>query len=250
MVALVNEAFARAFFPHEDPLGKRVSVWFAKTSIVGVVADFRLNSLDRKTLPEIFWSIRQAQSRNAWIMARTKSDPSVLSGALRQKIQDFDSDLPVMEMHSMTEVVADSLWLKRLSASLIGLVAVLAIMLAAAGIYSVMSYSVSQRTKEVGIRIAFGADRRDVLGLIMGETCRLALVGSVLGCAAAFIVGRLATSTVYLAPSLASSQSHVDALNPLALVVSALFLFGVAISAAYAPARRALRVDPVVTLQH
>jgi predicted permease len=250
MVAVVNEAFARTFFPHEDPLGKRVSVWFAKTTIVGVVADFKLNSLDRKTLPEMFWSIRQAPSRNVWIMARTKSDPSLLSGALRQKIQDFDSDLPVMEMHSMTEVIVDSLWLQRLSAALIGLVAVLAIMLAAAGIYSVMSYSVSQRTKEVGIRIAFGANRRDVLGLIMGETCRLALMGSVLGCAAAFIVGRLATSTVYLAPSLASSQSQGDALNPAAFVVSALFLFGVAICAGYAPARRALRVDPILALQH
>jgi len=125
----------------------------------------------------------------------------------------------------------------------------LAIVLAGAGIYSVMSYSVSQRRKEVGIRIAFGADRRDVLGLIMGETCRLAVLGSVLGCAAAFIAGRLATQTVYLSPWLASSVSR-ESLSPAAFLVSSLFLFGIAISASYVPARRALCADPMVALQH
>jgi FtsX-like permease family len=127
---------------------------------------------------------------NAWIMLRAKSDAALLAPTLRKRIQDLDPDLPVQEMQSMTSVMADSLWLKRLSASLIGLVAAMAILLAGAGIYSVMSYSVSQRRKEVGIRVAFGADRRDVLGLIMGETCRLAVLGSVLGCAGAFVVGR------------------------------------------------------------
>jgi ABC-type antimicrobial peptide transport system permease subunit len=152
-------------------------------------------------------------------------------------------------MQSMTGVVADSLWLKRLSAALIGLVAALATALAGAGIYSVMSYSVSQRRKELGIRIAFGAGQREVLGLIMGETCRLAILGSVLGCAAAFIAGRLATQTVYLSPWLAPSASQ-ESLSPAAFLVSSLFLFGVAICASYAPARRALCVDPMVALQH
>jgi ABC-type antimicrobial peptide transport system permease subunit len=182
-------------------------------------------------------------------MARTKSDPSQLSGILRQKIQKFDSDLPVLEMVSMNEVIADSLWIKRLSAVLIGLVAALAIALAGAGIYGVMSYSVSQRMKELGIRIAFGANRRDVFSLIMRETCLLALLGSVLGCVAAVVVGRIATSMVYLSPSLASSQSQ-DTLHPGAFVGSSLFLFAVAICASYAPARRAFRVDPIVVLQH
>jgi len=112
-----------------------------------------------------------------------------------------------------------------------------------------MSYSFSQRRKELGIRIAFGADRRDVLGLIMGETCRLAVLGSVLGCAAAFLAGRLATRMVYLSPWLASSVSH-DSLSPAAFLLSSLFLFAVALFASLAPARRALRVDPMVALQH
>jgi hypothetical protein len=248
MAAVINETFARTFFPHEDPLGKLATVWYGSAIIVGVVADFKLNALDRKPYTEIFWSIRQAPSRNVWIMARTNSDPSLLEGAVRQKIRDFDSDLPVVETYSMNEVIADSLWLKRLSAELIGLVAALAIFLAGTGIYSVMSYSVSQRKKEVGIRIAFGADRRDVFALIMGETCRLAFLGSVLGCAIAFLAGRVAMNTSYLAPSLASSQSQV-ALHPAAFVVSSLFLSAMAICASLAPARRALRVDPVVALQ-
>jgi predicted permease len=248
-VAVVNEAFARSFFPNDNPIDKQVTVWFAKTAIVGVVSDFKLNALDRKTLPEIFWSIRQMPTRSTWIMARAKSSSSLVAEGMRQEIQDFDSDLPVLEMQSMNDVISDSLWLKRLSATLVGVVSVLAMMLAGAGIYSVMSYSVSQRRKEVGIRVAFGANRRDVFGLIMGETCRLAILGCVLGCTVAFIAGHLAIHTVYLSPGEASSQSQ-DSLSPAAFILSSLFLLGVAICASLSPARRALRVDPMVALQH
>lgn len=247
-VAMVNQVFARRFFPNEDPIGKEVTVWFAKTTIVGVVADFKANALDQNPLPEIFWSIRQWPSPNAWIMVRAKSGSSVLAGTLRQKIQDYDSDLPVQELQSMTDVIAESLGLKRLSATLIGLVAVLAILLAGAGIYSVMSYSVTQRTKEVGIRIALGANRQDVFALIMGETFRLVILGCMLGGAAALVAGHLATHTVYISPEQASSLSQ-DNLSPAAFILSSLFLFGIAICASLAPARRALLVDPVVALQ-
>jgi predicted permease len=249
MAAVVNESFVRTFLPNEDPIGKRANVWYAHATIVGVIADFKFNGLDRKPFPEIFWSLQQSPGRNVWIMARSLSDPSLVAEGVRQKIHAFDPDLPVLEMQPMTEVIADSLWLKRLSADLLGLVAALAIVLAGAGIYGVMSYSVSLRMKEMGIRMAFGASRRNVFGLIMAETCRLALLGSALGFVAAFIASRLATSTVYLAPSLASTQSK-DSLNPASFVVSSLFLFAIAICASYAPARRALRVDPGAVLQH
>jgi len=250
MAAVVNESFLRAFFPNENPIGKRVTVWFAKPIIVGIVADFKLNAIDRKPLPEIFWSIRQVPSRNVWVMARASANPLILSAALRQKIHDFDPDLPVQDVQLMSEVIAGSLWLHRISAILIGVVAALAIALAAAGIYSVMSYSVSQRTKEVGIRVAVGATRRDVLGLVIGETCRLAMIGALAGCAAAYVAGRLATTQVYLSPGLASSQIQTASLNPAAFILSSLFLFGIALCASYVPARRALRVDPMLALRH
>jgi putative ABC transport system permease protein len=250
MAAVVNQTFARTFFPNEDPVGKRVTVWFAHATIVGVAPDFKMNSLDRKPYSEIFWSLRQTTSPNVSIMARTKSDPALLSAALRQKILEFDPDLPVVEMHSMGEVIAGSLWLKRVSAFLIGVVAALAVILAGTGIYSVTAYSVSTRTREVGIRMTLGADRRDVLGLILAETCRLALLGSLAGCSMAYAVGRVATSQVYLAPSVASSQIRSGELSPAAFTVSSIFLFVVALSAKLIPALRAMRVDPMVALRH
>ena len=157
--------------------------------------------------PEIFWTMRQAPPRNVWIMARTLSDPSAVGEALRQKIQNFDPDLPVLEMHPMSEVIADSLWLQRISADLIGLLAICGLILAATGIYGITSYAAAQRKKEMGIRMAFGADRYDVFGLVMKETCRLALTGSVVGCMAAG--GGARGTNIYLSPAMAATQSRM-----------------------------------------
>ena len=249
MVAVVNEVFVKTFFPGENPIGKQVSVWYGKPVIVGVVADFKLNGLDRNALPEMFWSLRQDPWSDVWVMARTKSDPALVSTAVLKSIQNFDSDLPLREMSSMAEVISESLWLKRIAAVLIGLAAALAIVLAGTGIYSIVSYSVSQRTKEVGIRVALGAARSDVLRLILGETWRLALVGCMVGCFAAYVAGRLATSQSYIAPSVASSLAP-EKMNPLAFVFSSMFLCGLALAASLVPARRALRVDPMQALRH
>ena len=247
-VAIVNEAFARKFLPKEDPLGHEVTVWFAKTIIVGVVADFKIISLDRNPVPEIFWCMRQASPPNVWILTKGNSDPAALGETLRRKIQDVDPDLPVQEMQPMQDVIADSLSLKRVSATLIGLVAVLAIFLAGAGIYSIVSYSVRQRRKEMGIRIAFGANRNDVAGLVVGEACRLGVIGSILGCAIAAMIGKLATHTVYISPEQASSLTP-ESLSPAAFIASALFLLVLAIAASYAPARDLLQTDPLLALR-
>lgn len=249
VVAVVNESFVRVFLLHEDPIGKRAKVWYANALIVGVVADFKFNALDRQPFPEIFWSLRQTQARNVWIMARTRPDTSLVTESVRKALREFDPDLPVQEMHPMVEVVADSLWLKRLSAVLIGVVAVMAIVLAATGIFSIMSYAASQRRKEMGIRMAFGASRRDIFGLIMGETCRLALFGSALGCIAAFLVARVVMSMSYLSPGLVSTQSH-EPLHPAAFILSSAFLSAIAICATFVPAQKALSVDPAIALRH
>jgi hypothetical protein len=249
LVAVVNQAFVQKFLSDENPIGKRAKVWYGDAIIVGVIADIRFNGLDRIPFPEIFWSLRQSQVPNVWIMARSTLDPSLVVEAVREKIRSVDPDLPVIEMHPMREVVADSLWRRRLTADLLAVVASLAILLAAAGIYAVMSYSVNQRRKEIGIRMAFGANRSDVFSLVMRETCALAILGSMLGFTAALFAGRMATSMVYLSPGLASTQSR-DPLNLWTFIASSLFLFAVAIFASYAPARRALRVDPSTVLQH
>jgi predicted permease len=248
VVAVVNESFLRKFLPAEDPIGKHANVWFANAQIVGVVADFKLNALDRKPHPEIFWTVRQAPPRNVWIMARTLSDLSSVGEAIRQRIQNFDPDLPVLEMHPMSEVIADSLWLERISADLIGLLAICGLVLAATGIYGITSYAAAQRKKEMGIRMAFGADRNQVFGLVMKETYRLALAGSFVGCVAAAVIARVATNISYLSPGMATTQSR-NPLHPGAFVLSSLFLFVVAVVASYVPARRALNTNPADVLQ-
>jgi hypothetical protein len=249
VVAVVNESFVRKFLANEDPIGRHAKVWFANAEIVGVVADFKLNSMDRMPHPEIFWTTRQSPPRNVWIMARTVSDASAVGEAIRQKTQAFDADLPVLEMQPMTQVVADSLWLRRISADLIGLIAICGLVLAATGIYGITSYAAAQRKKEMAIRMAFGADRTNIFSLVMKETCRLAFAGTLLGCAAAAIGARAATNISYLSPEMASTQAR-DALHPMAFVLSSLFLFAVAVAAAYAPARRTVNTDPAEVLQH
>jgi putative ABC transport system permease protein len=249
VIAVVNESFVRKFLPAENPIGKHANVWFANAQIVGVVADFKLDALDRNPHPEIFWTMRQSPPRDVWIMARTLADPSAVAESIRQKIQNFDPDLPVLEMHPMGELIADSLWLKRISADLIGLIAVCGMILAATGIYGITFYAAAQRKKEMGIRMAFGADRKHVFGLVMKETCRLALAGSIVGCIAAAVVARVATNISYLSPEMASTQSR-DALHPGAFVLSSLVLFAVASLASYAPARCAVYTDPAQVLQH
>ena len=247
-VAIVNDAFVRKFFPTEDAIGREVTVWFAKTIIVGVVPDFKMNSLDRQTLPEIFWCLRQVSAPSVWVLARAKPGSSSLGETLRMRIQSLDADLPVQEMQPMQDVVADSLSLKRITATLIGLVAALGVILAGAGIYCVMSYAVRQRRKEMGIRIAFGARRRDVAGLVLGEACRLGVVGSVLGCAVATVIGQLATHAVYISPEQASSLTQ-ESLSPAVFVACTGFLFVLALTASYVPTRGFLQADPLLALR-
>ena len=243
LVAVINETFARQLFPNDDPVGKQVIIdhtsSFPQLTIVGIVRDFKMNALDRRPLAEMFWSIRQSPPDSIWVVARTNTAPSLVSLALRKEIHDVDADLPVVAVESMETVIADSLWRTRVAALLLGLLASISVALAVTGIYSVMSYSVSQRTKELGIRIAFGAGQRDISSLVLGETFRLAAIGTAFGCAGALTVGRLVSQQLY----------GVTGSDPATYLLTSLLLIVIAVGASYAPARRALRVDPMVTLQ-
>jgi putative ABC transport system permease protein len=243
MVALISETTARKYWPNEDPIGQRFTVdytnWFPKMEIVGVVADIKTNDYANPPYPEIYWSMSQAPSSSGRILIRTKADPETLASAVREEIGKIDRDLPVLEMSTMDEVITGTLWRARLAAWLLGLFAALALVLAAAGLYGVLSYSVSQRTQELGLRMALGAAPERVLRMVIGEGMRVVSVGLFIGLATSLALGRFVTSQLY----------GVKATDPLTFVSAALLLAGIAFIACYVPARRASKTDPMVALR-
>jgi putative ABC transport system permease protein len=243
MVALINEAMARKYWPDEDPIGKRftlnVTTWFPKAEIIGVVSDIKTDGLDRPPYPEIYRPDAQLPSDDCNLIIRTKAGPEALATAVREEMGRIDRDIPLRLVRSMEGVIADSLWRARLAAWLLGLFAVLAAALAAAGLYGVMSYSVNQRVREIGLRMALGAEAADVLRMVIGEGFKLTFVGLSLGLAAAFAFSRFIASQLF----------GVTATDPLTYAGVALLLALVALIACYLPARRAARTEPVVALR-
>jgi putative ABC transport system permease protein len=242
-VALINETTARKYWPNVDPIGKQFmlnfSSWFPKAEIIGVVSDIKTDGLNMPPYPEIYRPDSQLPSDDAYLIVRTKAAPETLAGAVREEMGRIDRGIPLRSVRAMEVVIADSLWRARLSAWLLGLFAALAAALAAAGLYGVMSYSVNQRTQEIGLRMALGAANRDVLRMVIGEGFKLTVVGLALGLAAAFALNRLIANQLF----------GVTATDPLTYGGVAMLLAIVAIVACYVPARRAARVDPMVALR-
>jgi putative ABC transport system permease protein len=243
MVAMISDTAARKYWPNEDAVGRRITVdytsWFPKMEIVGVVADIKTDKLDKPQFPEIYWPQAQAPSSAARVLIRTKTDPESLAAVVREEIGRIDRDLPVLDVSAMEGVIADTLWRPRLAAWLLGLFAALAVILAAAGLYGVMSYSVSQRTQELGLRMALGAEGRDVLRLVIGEGMRVVIVGLAAGLVAALALSRLITSQLY----------GVAATDPATFAGVTALLVIVALIACFIPARRASKVDPMIALR-
>jgi putative ABC transport system permease protein len=243
MVALINETTARKYWPDEDPVGKsftlNFSSWFPKAEIIGVVSDIKTDGLNMPPYPEIYRPDSQLPSDDAMLIIRTKAAPETLANTVREEMGRIDRDIPLRLVRTMEGVIADTLFRARLSAWLLGLFAALEAALAAAGLYGVMSYSVNQRTQEIGLRMALGAASRDVLRMVITEGLKLTVVGLGLGLAAAFALNRLITSQLF----------GVTATDPLTYGGVAMLLAIVAIVACYIPARRAARVDPMVALR-
>jgi predicted permease len=242
-VLLINQTLARRWLPHEDPVGRRATLgWngFAG-QIVGVVADTKEFGVDAEVREEVYIPYSQAPFWPTVALAlRTASDPASLANAARTAILQVDADQPVSKVRTMEQVVSASISQPRFRTLLLGLFAGLALLLAATGIYSVISYSVAQRTHEIGIRIAIGAGQGDVLKLVVGQSMLLVLAGVVSGTIAALALARLVSSWLY----------EVRSTDPGTFVGVALLLVFVALLAAYVPARRATKVDPMVALRH
>lgn len=244
-VVIVNEAFARSYFPLENPIGKRIRPSFSMTNgypwreIVGVVGNTKLGDLSEDFQPEFYMPFAQIPNFSAVIL-RTQGDPLNLVPAVRTVLASLDKNVPLYDVETMEGYMSSSVAAKRFITLLLGLFAVLALILATVGIYGVMAFSVSQRTRELGIRMALGADRQTMMQMVLWQGVRLVLVGVAVGVAIALAATRV----------LAGFLFEVRATDPKTFAAVAILLVLVALAACYIPARRAMRVDPMVALRY
>jgi putative ABC transport system permease protein len=245
-VAIVTESFAKQFFPGEDPIGKRItpngSVDPGKPpvrEIVGVVADMHLISLRQAPKPQVYVPHQQFAILSMSIFVRTQIDPQSLTTALRNAVSEIDKDVPAYRLRSLADYRARSIAQPRLNAMLVALFAIIALLLAAAGIFGVMSYSVTQRTQEIGIRLALGAQRQDVLRLIIVQGMRIVGAGLIAGLFGVFVSTRLFQSLLF----------GVGATDLPTLIAVTVILGAVAFVACLVPARRATLVDPIQAIR-
>jgi len=240
-VVILNRACARTFFPHEDPIGKRIQIagmdW---ATIVGVVGDLREEGLMAQPKPEIFVPYLQAPYSLMAVVIRSPQDPQRLAGAVRSRVESLDKSLPIYEVITMDQLMAEQVASRKFNMALLGLFAFLAVALAGVGIYGVMTYTVTQRTHEIGIRMALGAEQLDVLRLVLRQGIILAALGICVGFAGALALTRFLSSLLY----------EVTPRDPVTFVIVSALLGGVALLATYLPARRAAKVDPLVALRY
>ncbi len=244
-VAIISEALARRYFPNQDPIGRQMKFGFppnrnVSREIIGVVGDLRDVALSRKPGPMMYVPFAQAPLYGGEVVVRSSLSASSIAAGIRQTVQSIDTNLPVTDFESFPEAVGASVAQERFRTLLMSSFSGIALILAAVGIFGVISYSTSQRTHEIGIRMALGAQRRNVLRLILGQGAKLALLGLGTGVVAALLLSRLMGSLLY----------GVSATDPLTFGTVAIVLLGVAVTACYIPARRAMRVDPMVALRH
>ncbi|HJQ33856.1 MAG TPA: ABC transporter permease [Pyrinomonadaceae bacterium] len=245
-VAVIDETLARKYWPDEDPVGKRITFEGGQQQprwreVVGVVAHVRNEGLEGESRGQYYVPYAQrANNTDVFVVLRTDGDPSSLAPAVRGAIASVDRDLPVYRVTTMEKMVSDSLSQRRFSMFLFGVFAALALALAVVGLYGVMSYGVAQRTHEIGLRMALGAQRGDVLRMVVGQGMLVVAVGLGVGLVAAFGLTRVMSSLLF----------GVSSADPLTYAGIAVLLAAVALLASYIPARRATKVDPMVALRY
>jgi putative ABC transport system permease protein len=240
-VAIVNQSLARRYFARETPVGKRISADTGKTwiTIVGVVGDVRHYGLESEPTDEVYLPFAQLPIRESTFLVRTTADPGAMARRIGEEVLAIDAGQPIANVQTLEEVRGEALASPRLTTTLILLFALLALCITAAGLGGVVAFSVSQRTQEIGVRMALGAGRDEVLGMVLREGLRLVVLGLVLGALAAVLLGRLITGLLF----------HVETTDPLTFAGMALVLVLIAAAACLIPARRAAMVDPLVALR-
>ncbi|PYS68649.1 MAG: hypothetical protein DMF69_19535 [Acidobacteria bacterium] len=242
-VAIVNQVFARRYFPNNDAIGKRVGFGCKEDlcrTIVGVVGNVRQESLIDEVAPEMFVPFGQMPMNGMTLLIRTTSDPLSLAGPIRNEVLAIDGNQPVHEVKTLEQRVAETVAVSRSLMFLFAAFAMLALVLASVGIYGIVSYSVGQRTREIGIRMALGARRSDVLKLILRNGVILTSTGIVIGIAGAYALTRFLTTLLF----------GVTPTDTVTFIVVSTGLFVVALVACLIPARRATKVDPLVALRY
>jgi len=243
LVAVINETMARRFWPHQNAVGRRFGSpghevkWI---TVIGVVGDVREFGLARPPIPEAYYPESQDTSSELVLVVRAANDPQGQVPAIRKALHGLDNDLPWYGVQTLPEMVSQSSREKRFVALLLALFAAVALALASVGIYAVVSYSVSQRTREIGIRMAFGAEVRKVLGMVLSAGLRLVIAGVAVGLLGAWALSRYLTSILYA----------VRATDLSTYILAALQMAAVALVACLVPARRATKVDPMAALRH
>jgi putative ABC transport system permease protein len=244
-VIIINETLARRYFPGEDPIGKRMTLedenpkeedW---ATIVGVVKDTKPLTIDGKPAPEMYMPFAQQPGRSMALMIRTTNKPESVAAAVRRSVQALDRNQLVYGVRTFERVVAESVATPRFRASLLGVFAAVALILAMVGVYGVMSYAVTQQTREIGIRMALGAEPRDALKMVMRQGAKLTVAGVAIGSGGAAALTWLIEGLLF----------DVRAADPATFVAAPLLLAGVALLACYIPARRATKVEPIVALR-
>ncbi len=244
-VVMIGKTVADRIFAGRDPIGRRInyaSIQGPPDLIVGVVGDVKIAGLDEAIRPVLYYPFRQSPSMTTNLVVRTNADPTTLAGAIRNETRNMEPDVALFSVREMEELIADSpaAFLRRFPALLIGIFAGVALLLASIGIYGVVSYSVSQQTHHIGVRMALGAQASDILKLVLKQALGLSLAGMAIGVLAALALMRLLRSLLY--------EVQTNDLGTFAFVVGTLFV--VALLASYIPARRATKVDPLVALRY
>jgi putative ABC transport system permease protein len=257
-VGIVSQAFVRQFFPNQDVLGKRITITYGKreVEIVGVVADTKYRSQREELQPLLYtpWQQEVADIGEMHFTLRTDGEPTALAGVVRQVVHELDNNLPITEVSTQTARAQTTLGQERLTARLLTFFGALALLLAAIGLSGVLAYSVAQRTNEMGIRMALGAQAANVLRLVVWQGMRLVLIGLAVGAVSGYALKRLLASQYFgenaWQREIAEQLYGVSGTDPLTFFVIAVLLTLVALIACWFPARRASQVDPLEALRY